>query len=256
MSDLAKVGEKVSTFDSPAGPGRKWTGSVKLGWSTADVIESITQILREEDVKSSIESELQGKIGVLPIAEISAKLKSSLEQNLRRSVTGTTRTTRTQTISEEITFSWEFPIPQESSDRWVAASVYQRFAYDVYLAWADYLIVRYDQPSLFRRRRERSKFPPPPQGGQRPMNWIEIGKPKFSLLFWELMPTSISIKTEAEYIQELTDPMEVEITDLLASLSRIDRPKVESLYSLSNYSFPPKKVPTSVKEDEERTDIA
>jgi hypothetical protein len=251
FAEPVKIGEKIATFDSPAGPGRKWSGSSQLEWSTVNTRESITQILREEDVRSSVESELQGKIGVLPVAQISAKLKSSLEQSLKSSAARSTGTTRTETESKKIMFSWEFPLPQESSDRWVAASVYQRFAYDVYLVWADYLFVGYDQPSIFTRRRERFKRPEAPQGGEEAKNWIEICKPKFSLLFWELMPSSVSIKTETDYRQQLVDPAEIEFADLRTSLSRKEKPKVDSLYSLSNYCFPlkspPKKQPGSVK---------
>jgi hypothetical protein len=254
LCEPAKIGEKISIFESPAGEGRKWSGSHEVEWEVVDTTESIRQMLRQEDSKSAIETELQGEISAFSLAKTASKLKGTLERDLRTSLTETSKTTRTITNSTKTTFSWEFPIPVRSSDRWVAASVYQRWAYDIYLAWVDYLIVRYDRPGLFGIRTERFKYPQPPQGGQKAQNWIEIGLPRFTLLFWELMPSSTSIKTESEYVQELTDPFDVEIVPLLGPLSRTDKPVVPSLYSLSNSCFPfrHKKDIRSVDDDDDR----
>lgn len=260
LPERAKVGDIISTFDSPPVSGRKWTLSYEKQWEITNSRECLKQILQQEDTKSVVESEIKGEISLLSVTKTAATLKGALERDLRRSWTATDKILRSSTHSEKTIFSWEYPIPPDSSERFVAASIYKRFAFDVYLVWADYLFVHYHRPSWTSLKKVRFKYPEPPTGDQKPANWIEIRKPKFSVCFWSLMPGSTSVNTESNYVKELDDPFEVQIVPLHDNLSRTDRPDdVPSLYKISNIfplklSLNIKKVPRGESLDTEYDD--
>ncbi len=123
-------------------------------------------------------------------------------------------------------------IPQ----RLIAVSAYQRYAYDIYLSWVDYLRVQYRTTALGLRKKRR-KYPPP--SSQRHPNWIKFHVPLATAHFWRPLPKSSIVTYEARYENEVKDPEEIDIVppeDLLSH--HAPRPDVPTLYQLSNIAFP------------------
>lgn len=238
LAERAKIGEKVGLIGSAPVRGRKWSGSQETEWEIVDGEESIRQVLIEEENKTGIASELAAEVSPLAIAKTQAKLKANLERRLREQDSLSVRAQRGLTFKRNTTFQWEFPIPDDSGDRWCASAVYQRFAYDVYLTYADFIFVRYDRPSLFSLSKVRYKFPEM-KGAFHP-NWIKIHQPLCSILFWKLLPNATVIQKESDYLQELEDPYELVGQPLTTCPSHSSRPSVPSLYELSNDAFPPR----------------
>jgi hypothetical protein len=235
LPDPARVGEKVAFFQSQPSKGRLFEGSREMEWEVTHVEESITQMLIEREAKEELSAELATEVSKIGLAKFKSKLKTVMEERLKQSTTTTDRTERSTTVRRKVVFSWKYPLPDESSDRWSAAAVYQRYAYDVYLAYADYLFVRYDRPSLFYLRKVRLKFPE--IENNRHLNWIKIHQPKCTIALWRLLEgTQISL--EKDHKLEIDDPYEVSVQPLQRSLPHTPRPDVETLYSLANRAFP------------------
>lgn len=220
----------------------------------ASVEESIKAVLLQEEVKGEVSSELAAEISLLSIAKLNSKLRAALEQTVKQTQSITDRTQRTTTINRKVKFEWTYTIPDDSAEKWCAAAVYKKFSYDVYLAWVDYLFVRYERPSLFQRTQVRSKYPE--LTGDRPLNWIKIHQPSFSVTFWQLV-RGARICPERDYALEVDDPYEIAVQRLDRPLPHNPRPKIASLYKISNEAFPPrwKKPSHSEKEYEEDEEL-
>lgn len=235
LPDPARVGEKVAFFQSQPSRGRSFEGSREMEWEVTHVEESIRQMLIEQEAKEELSAELAAEVGKIGLAKFKSKLKSVMEERLKESVTSTDRIERSTTVRRKVVFSWKHPLPDDSADRWTASAIYQRYAYDVYLAYADYLFVRYDRPSLFHFRKVRLKFPE--ITNNRHLNWIKIHQPKCSIALWRLLEGT-QILPEKDHKLEIDDPYEVAIQPLQRELPQTPRPDVETLYSLANRAFP------------------
>src|SRR5712671_7133354 len=157
-------------------------------------------------------------------------------------------------MRRNVKFECTYPIPDDSADKWCATTMYKRFSYDVYLAWVDYLFVRYERPSLFQRAQVRSKYPE--LAGDRALNWVKIHQPSLSVTFWKLVRGGTTISKEQDYVQEVEDAYEVSIQPLDRPLSHSNRPRVASLYKLSNDAFPPRWTKAMRSEKDEEDDQA
>jgi len=250
----AQVGEIIGMFGAPAAPGRKWTHSQEDEWEVANTQESIRQVLWEDETKAAITTEIGGEISALNVAKSTSKLKTAMERKFRQQDSAQTRVAKTTTSSRKTRFEWEFPLPEQSSDRWCAAAMYHQIAYDVYLTWVDFLFIGYSKRSLFSLSRKRYKHPEVRVPNHE--NWIDIHRPVCTILIWSLIENAATIHKESEYRQQV-DPYEILIEPLNASTPRTDRPKkVPTLYKLSNYAFPLKWSDELLTADEEEPQTA
>jgi hypothetical protein len=235
LNDTAKTGEKISVFKSDRSTGRVFEGGEEDEWTVTEVEESVKEILVEDELKSTITTELLAEINALSVGKLSSTLKSSLEARWKSSTGLKSTSGKTITKTRKVNFNWKFPIPDKSSDTWVAAAMYQKYAYDVYLAYVDYLFIRYDRPSLFSLRKERFKYP---DGNRKKhINWIRVHQARASIEFWNLL-VGPAVVTEHHYLQEVADPYELTVRPLSGPLTQTDKPKVPTLYDISNSAFP------------------
>ena len=234
LGDSAQIGEKISVFKSEPSVGRVFEGSHVDEWTVTEVAESVREILIEDEVKSSVTTELLAEVNALSIGKLSSTLKSSLEARWKSSSSLKSTSGKTVTKNRTVTFNWKYPIPDESSDTWCAAAMYQKYAYDVYLAYVDYLFIRYDWPSSFSLRKERFKYPEI-QGKH--SNWISVHKARASVEFWNLL-VGPAVMREQHYSQQVSDPYELSVKPLSGTLTRTSKPNVPTLYEVSNHAFP------------------
>lgn len=238
-TERAKTGDKIGLFGAPESVGRIWEGTSETEWEHCNGVDSISAFLVEQENSATISSEVFGELSPLAIAKAGAKLKSAVQEKVKQQINSSSRTYRSNTLRKTMNFSWKFPLPDSSNDRYCAASMYQRYRYDISLTWTDFLFVTYDRPGLFSFRKVRFKYPE--LVGNRPRNWIEMRQPGWTVYSWNLLPNATTIWREDNYRQELADPFDLQVEPMDKEPTRSDRPReTASLYEISNDVFPPK----------------
>jgi hypothetical protein len=202
--------------------------------------ECVKDALREEESMVELASELSGKIGAGPLAQIKSQLKSVNQEKFRESfrstfTVGTTRSTRIKTtLADEVQ---SMPKQFTPGERILGVRLYRKYAYDLYLIYIDYLYVIYTPQGLLKLKRSKH----PPVEGNRHVNILPLNLPLATLHTWREMPYLDHVK-QSEYTNEVEDPEEVTVTTVppTARMPFAPRRPDTTLYQLAEKVFPRK----------------
>ena len=207
--------------------------------SIVDVDETICSQVISQELVSGIESEIWASIEPF-IYKVSSKVGTSLQEKIQN--------TFSQDCKESVTISRRvmerFEVHQTISDhhnrKFHAVACYKPMQSDVYLHYVDYLFAEY-RTTLFGLRKKKRNMPRP--DGENHVNRIKVNHPLFALKYWELLPKSSLIYSDAQYQREkkkIKSPDQVTLKALNKSihLPLPRRPERPTLYTLSNIAFP------------------
>jgi len=236
VSPDIKHGEIIAPVEAPASAGSVWTYGEEIETELSRVDETIEQVLVEEESIQKEITELVTKLKVPGFGEASSGLKSEMSKRFKESLTVTSRQQKSVTHRDKVKFEIAFHIPDGTSETYYAVKAYKRVAYDVFLAWVDYLFVTYER-KLFGILKKRRKSPEPT--GRNHPNWVSIKKPVAAIEFWRLLPKGGVVLPKDQYEEEVKDPFEIEVKRLEGfSAKHMPKPDVPTLYQLSTAAFP------------------
>lgn len=121
-----------------------------------------------------------------------------------------------------------------------AVACYKPMQSDVYLHYSDYLFAEY-RTTMFGLRKKKRNMPRPE--GKNHLNRIKVNKSLFTLNYWELLPKSSLIYTDAKYHEEkqkikYPDKVTLNALNKPIHLPLPKDPERPTLYTLSNIAFP------------------
>ncbi len=231
-----KHGEIIAPVEAPASKGSMWTYGEEIETEFSRVGETIEQVLLEEEIIQKEIAELVTKLKAPGLGEASSGLKSEMSKRFKESLTVTSRQQKSVTRRDKVKYEITFHIPDDTSETYYAVKAYKRVAYDVFLAWVDYLFVRYERRAggILKKRR---KSPEPT--GPNHSNWLKIKKSVAAVEFWMLLPEGGVVVPKKKYEEEVTDPYDIDIKRLEGFSARhMGKPDVPTLYQISNAAFP------------------
>jgi len=231
-----KHGEIIAPVEAPASAGSVWTYGEEIETELSRVNETIEQVLVEEESIQKEIAELVTKLKVPGFGEASSGLKAEMSKRFKESLTVTSRQLKSVTRKDKIKFELEFHIPDGTSETYYAVKAYKKVAYDIVLAWVDYLFVAYER-TLFGILKKRRKSPEPT--GRNHANWVSIKKSIAAVEFWRLLPKGGVVLPKNQYEEEVTDPFEITVKRLEGlSPKYMPKPDVPTLYQISTAAFP------------------
>jgi len=231
-----KHGEIIAPVKAPASAGSVWTYGEEIETELSRVDETIEQVLVEEELIQKEIAELVTKLKVPGFGEASSGLKSEMSKRFKESLTVTSRQQKSVTHRDKVKFEIAFHIPDGTSETYYAVKAYKRLAYDVYLAWVDYLFVAYERKA-FGILKKRRKWPEP--AGRNHPNWVSIKKAIAAVEFWQLLPRGGVVVPKKQYKEEVKYPFEIDVKSLKGfPKNHMPRPDVPTLYQLSTAAFP------------------
>lgn len=231
-----KHGEIIAPVKAPASAGSVWTYGEEIETELSRVDETIKEVLVEEELIQKEIADLVTKLKVPGFGEASSGLKSEMSKRFKESLTVTSRQQKSVTHKDKVKFEIAFHIPDGTSETYYAVKAYKRLAYDVFLAWVDFLFVTYER-KLFGILKKRRKSPEPT--GRNHQNWVSIKKAIAAVEFWKLLPRGGVVVPKKQYKEEVTDPFEIDVKRLKGFSSKhMPKPDVPTLYQLSTAAFP------------------
>ncbi len=238
LSEPVKMGEIVDAYTSVKGLEQKKTRTIKVEHTTVNLREALQQSLLEEEAIAEFTSELSLGLGSDALGKIAGDVAAKAQGRLSETFSQNFKVQRSQTVRQEDTIAWEFTVdPKEFPEgaTIVLAKAYKKHAYDFYLAFVDYLKVEYVKRSLFSKL-ERVKSPPPTY--PRPSNIIKCNLPLASIQFWKPLRNTFLPIPEADYKNEVEDPLEIKVLPLTGARPfHATAPIRPSLYKLSSVAF-------------------
>ncbi|MBZ5536311.1 MAG: hypothetical protein LAO31_10185 [Acidobacteriia bacterium] len=242
LNEPTKKGEVVGALTSLRGVTQKKTEAVEYEYTAVEMVESIKESLREEEITSEVISLISSSLGADKIVKLSGELKSALKVQLKESFKNSFRVQTTETLREKKTRTWEYTIDPEKFEpnaTIAAVKAYKRYSLDLYLVFLDYLFIEYRRPP-FGVRLRRNKAPSV-KGTVHP-NLIRLDLPLSSIVFWKQVPDSLLLVNEKDYRIEVDDPFETNTQELNVSKTfPVQLPPKPTLYDLSEKTFPMKR---------------
>lgn len=231
------TGEILSALQATKGATVNKVRSIELEQERIDFTESLESSLISNEMifelVQSISSELGSEVGLKLKngfkSSWSNKLKVEFSQSFKYSTS-----VREKTVEK---YELSYNVNTDLDDRLVVASVYKKIAWDVYLAYVDFLFVDYEK-KLFGLRKKRKHRPHYMNG--KPQNKVRFNTPICCVKFWKPLQNSGLLLRESEYVQEVEDPNDIQIT-AAENLREyyVEIPKEQpSLYQLAVAAFP------------------
>ncbi|PKN97532.1 MAG: hypothetical protein CVU43_17190 [Chloroflexi bacterium HGW-Chloroflexi-5] len=230
------VGEIQSVIQSQIGASTSRITSVELETEEINHEESFHSSIVSNEFITEILNNISSEIGQKDIFKIGSESKLNITNKFKFEFIDSFKLTKIVRNKKTEKLEIKYSIDGATDEKFVAASVYKRIAWDVSLSHIDYLIVKYEK-KYFGLRRKRKHQPNYENG--KPQNIIRINLPICCIKFWERLDSSILIK-EKDYIQEVDDSGEIEITEPeKQSKSYIEQfKKTPSLYQIAFAAFP------------------
>ena len=239
LPDPARCGEVVGTYETPKGVTENIVRSINLEANYLHVESSLERSLVESQVMTDLATELGTRIEPGAFGSLDTKAKAEIQNRLASSFSKEFRFEKSVRTRLEKKIEITYEVAADTADSLVTVLTYKRSAYDVYLAFVDYLYVDY-LSSLFNIRKKRNKKPSY-GGGPRHAhpNVVKLYVPLATIEYWKLLPESARMLREAEYTLEVDDPEDIRILPPQDPHTyHVAMPPVPSLYQLSNVAFP------------------
>ncbi len=234
--DSIRMGDKLAVIESPIGVKQEHVRSMTTELTSVQFRESFQESMRQDESLQEFAATIASELGATGVGKISSELKASAQSKLAESFRESYRIRDVVTKRVEETYELKHTVDPAVTARLVAVAAYQKYAYDLTLAWVDYLSVRYRSTAMGLRKRRTKR---PSGTGPRPFNWLRFNLPLATAHFWKPLPKSSLIVKEDDYRHEVQDPEEIELRppeDLHQYVA--PRPDVATLYQLSNVAFP------------------
>lgn len=231
------TGEILSALQAAKGATVGKVKSIELEEEIIDFKESLESSLISNEMISEVVNNLAVSYGSEGFGRFGNEFKTSWKNRL------TTEFYRSfhysTTIRNKKVEKYEFKYDINSTERLIIPAIYRRMAFDVYLAYIDFLFVDYEK-TLFGLRKKRRHNPRYERG--RPRNLIDPNFPICCIKFWQRLKHSGVILREEDYVQEVEEPLETEVhPPERFNKTNISFPKnIPSLYQLSVAAFPRK----------------
>jgi hypothetical protein len=154
LDEPHRIGEKIAVFQAPKDTSQEQVKTVTFNRENINIIESIHKSLWESKQVSKFAGQICSKLKVAKLAEISSYIKVELISELKQSFSDSFRVEETSIVRESTTFEIKNTLGSSIVKPIVAVPVYQRCAFDIYLAYIDYVLVVY-QKKFFGLRKIR-----------------------------------------------------------------------------------------------------
>ena len=231
-----KIGERLAVHESPPDIGVTLVHSIEQEQVTIYDKESLRKFLFEDEATYQFATNLAAGLATSPIGKLSTEVKSTAGAKFKTSFSSSVRLQTSVTERKTIKFELTYTIDPHVTTRYASVAVYQKYAYDIYLAFVDYLVIEYKR-SFLGLRKKRKKRPVPHT--RRHPNVEKFNIPFASVYFWKLLPKSSIIIEESKYENQVKDPLEMTVTPPEDTHRyHVTMPDVPTLYQLSNVAFP------------------
>lgn len=232
-------GDIVTGFASVAGLGQEETTTVEEEVTILQADEAIQESLKGEESMLSFISSLSAGLGSDKVGKLSSKVKSEAQTKLQQSFRESFKVQTSGSERVKKTTSRKYTVNPKEFSRSQAAflvNAYNRRAYDLFLIYADYLVIKYRRPNLAGKLR-RQKLPEIRNG--RHLNFIRFDLPLASLHYWRLLPNLFPAREGYEV--QVPDPFAVGVEPLAGRPPYVAAEPSPSLYAISNNTFPLKR---------------
>lgn len=237
LNEPHHVGEALAVYQSPKGVGHQHVIASKFELEALNSVSSIRSHLTESEQLSEFVGDLISKARLPQTLALEVKLKSKLSSKYKESFS----------LAEEVRESCKIRVTKEFvitntidpniTESIVAVPVYKRKAYDIHLAWVDYLKVHYKR-SPFGLRKKCKKYPKI-LGGDKHKNKIKFALPISTAYFWDFLPESSKLMLEKDHRVEVTDSEQIAFGPSLDNKPRVvPFPDVATLYQVATAAFP------------------
>jgi hypothetical protein len=233
--DIARYGRKLAVFEFSPGQEATIERTLKTEVTNVEVTESFQESMRQDESLLAFANSIASSISMSPLGKLSAEAKAEAQERLIESFKESFRVQSVVTRREERECKLTSKIDPSAAGRLVAVAMHQRYAFDLYLTWVDYLSVRYIR-RLLGLRKKRTKRPLPL--GKDP-NWWCPNVPLATAHFWLPLPDSAVVIGEDGYENEVDGEDEVETGAPEDHHQYVaPKPDVPTLYQISNATFP------------------
>ncbi|WP_224961838.1 hypothetical protein [Geomonas subterranea] len=248
--DPALYGRKLAIFETCNGVQPETIHTIKTRLIATQVRESFCESLKQNESLQKFTSMLSSALSASNVGKVSSECKVEAQDKLVESFRDSFRFQTLVTKEEEREYKLTYKIDSSITTRLVTVAMYQRYVYDLYLTWVDYLNVRYIKGPLALRKKRIKR---PIVDGCSHVNWIKFNLPLASASIWRPLPDSAVVIPEASYRNEV-DAMEEFTVGAPEDYHKyfVARPDCPTLYQISNVAFPLKwvKRKTDYTEDE------
>lgn len=239
VEDNLKNGEILLAVQKPKDVNTERVVSIETEKEYINFEETFGQIYFEDEsineiatnILADIGNKLTGRVSIGSKLKIGKKLKESFLNNLKTSETIRTK----KNIKYDIKNQFNFNIDEKVYH----VKVYQKYAFDIYLTFIDYLFVEMSK-SFIGFRTKRRKYPViGNMRKNRHPNIMKFNTALCSIHFWKLLPKSSVWILEKDYKNQVERPDEFLICPPEDKHKYfVSMPKLPSLYQLSSVAFP------------------
>lgn len=239
LEEPHRVGPYLAVYQSPKGVGQSHVTKSSFELEHLEAEKCIENQLVENKHVMSFVSNLATKASLPKTFEISQSLQATLSSELRSSFSKTKEVSESCKVKVAREFQVQNTIDPNISESLVAVPVYKRCAYDVILAYVDYLRVDY-RTSTMGLRKKAIKYPIIVDFQRHP-NVIRFAEPLATVKYWQFLPESCKLMMEKSYEVEVKDSQSVTIGPPQSLRKKfVHRPDVPTLYQVANAAFPRK----------------
>lgn len=236
INSKTKMGPPVSVFSFPKGMEYKKMTALEFEYEELQHQESLKKSLIESEHLQEFANNLLKvslKAGLFKLDSGSdLKFTNTFREVFSNEfrMNQTVRETKKVKIEDEIIFGKDY------EEKTYLVPEYQKYAYDIWLGYVDYLYVIYDK-SMFGLRKKRKKYPVWDRNDRRP-NVIKLNDPVATIEFWRKVG-GYSYYKESDYKEEVKDTNSFSVKTPENNFQHvISFPKVASLYQVSQVAFP------------------
>ncbi len=233
-----KIGEKIAVFQAPKDTSQEQVKTVTFDRENIKIVESIHKSLWESKQVAKFASQIASKLKFAKLAEISSYIKGEMISELKQSFSDSFKVEETSIVRESTTFEIKNTLGPSIDKPVVAVPVYQRCAFNIYLAYIDYILVIYQKKFFGLRKFRRSH---PRVVGLKHKNRIRLGLSLSRALYWKHLEQSSKLVYEKDYKLQVEDPDEIIIVPFERKVPRaVNFPNVPTLYQITRVAFPKK----------------
>ncbi|HEY6873773.1 MAG TPA: hypothetical protein VI298_13705 [Geobacteraceae bacterium] len=235
-NEIARYGRKLAVFEFVPGVEPEIVRSIKSEVTNVCIKESFVESLRQNESMQALVTSLASSIGASAFAKVSTESKAEAQLRLIESIKQGFKIQSVVTQRDEREYKLTYKIDPSKTTRLVAVAMHQRYIYDLYLTWVDYLSVRYLRGPLGIRKKRMKR---PIVDGNNHQNWIKYNIPIASVYFWHPLPESAVVIKEIDYQNQVENEEEAVICPPEDSHQYFaSKPDVPTLYQISNVAFP------------------
>lgn len=239
LEEPHKVGPILAVYETPKGVQQSHTAETNFEVEQLNTSKSIENQLCESTHVQNFVANLVTKAELPKTFSISNSIKVNLSKELRSGFSSTQEMSESCKVRYSKNFQVTNVIDPNVTDSIVAVPVYKRCAYDIILAFIDYLRVEYRRGPLGLRKKV-TKHPQIVDFHKHP-NIIKFAQPISTAYYWSFLPASCKLMMESDHTVEVEDSLGISLGPPLSTKQKhVAYPSVASLYQIANIAFPKK----------------